>query len=84
MHETVCVEIFSHSEKFISLYFKHIQQIKEQQTYEITHNDGLRQQYDDKILQEIQQLRTQNDQELVAIREEIAAQYEKKVCSLQM
>jgi len=60
----------------------HIQQIKEQQTYEILHNDGLREQYDDKLLQELQQLRTQNDQEMILLREEIAAQYEKKIDDL--
>ncbi|CAF2819610.1 unnamed protein product [Rotaria sp. Silwood2] len=57
----------------------HIQQIKEQQCYEIIHDDGLRQQYDDKLLQELQQLRTQNEQEIILLREEIAAQYEKKI-----
>jgi len=57
----------------------HLQQIKEQHTYEILHNDGLREQYDDKLLQELQQLRSQNDQEIVLLREEIANQYEKKV-----
>jgi hypothetical protein len=46
---------------------------------EILHNDGLRQQYDASLLQELQQLRTQNDQEMQLLREEIAAQYEKKV-----
>ncbi|CAF1190190.1 unnamed protein product [Rotaria sordida] len=62
----------------------HIQQIKEQQCYEIIHNDGLRQQYDDKLLQELQQLRTQNDQEIILLREEIAVQYEKKIEDLQI
>jgi len=60
----------------------HIQQIKEQQNYEIVHDDGLRQQYDDKLLQELQQLRTQNDQEMILLREEIASQYEKKIDDL--
>lgn len=46
---------------------------------EILHDDGLRQQYDARLLQELQQLRTQNDQEMQLLREEIAGQYEKKV-----
>lgn len=41
--------------------------------------DGLRQQYDARLLQELQQLRTQNEQEIIALREDLAAQYEKKV-----
>lgn len=53
--------------------------MKEQQTYELLHSNDLRQQYDDKLLQELQQLRAQNDQEIVALREEIALQYEKRV-----
>ncbi|CAF0945592.1 unnamed protein product [Adineta ricciae] len=60
----------------------HLQQIKEQQTYELVHNDSIRQQYDDKILQELQQLRTQNEQEMILLREEIASQYEKKIDDL--
>ncbi|CAF1403877.1 unnamed protein product [Adineta steineri] len=60
----------------------HIQQIKEQQTYDIMHSDGLREQYDDKLLQELQQLRAQNDQEMSLLREEIATQYEKKIDDL--
>jgi hypothetical protein len=46
---------------------------------EILHDDGLRQQYDARLLQELQQLRTQNEQEMQLLKEEIAAQYEKKV-----
>jgi hypothetical protein len=46
---------------------------------EILHDDGLRQQYDAKLLQELQQLRAQNEQEMQLLRDEIAAQYEKKV-----
>ncbi|CAF3828399.1 unnamed protein product [Rotaria sp. Silwood1] len=61
------------------VHVTHIQQIKEQQCYDIIHNDGLRQQYDDKLLQELQQIRTQNEQEIILLREEIALQYEKKV-----
>ena len=59
--------------------FQHLQQLKEQQTYDLLHSNDLRQQYDDKLLQELQQLRAQNDQEIVGLREEIAMQYEKKV-----
>ncbi len=43
------------------------------------HDDGLRQQYDARLLQELQQLRTQNEQEMQLLRDEIASQYEKKV-----
>ena len=46
---------------------------------EILHDNGLRQQYDARLLQELQQLRTQNEQEMQLSREEIASQYEKKV-----
>lgn len=56
-----------------------IQQLKQQQCLEVTHTDSLRQQYDDKLLQELQQLRAQNDQEIISLREEIATQYEKKI-----
>ncbi len=59
--------------------FQKIYQIKEQQRIEILHDDGLRQQYDQRLLQELQQLRTQNEQEMQILREEIASQYEKKV-----
>jgi hypothetical protein len=53
--------------------------MKEQQRLESNHDDGLRQQYDARLLQELQQLRTQNEQETQLLREEIAVQYEKKV-----
>jgi len=46
---------------------------------EILQDDGLRQQYDARLLQELQQLRIQNEQEMQLLREEIASQYEKKV-----
>ena len=42
-------------------------------------DDGLRQQYDARLLQELQQSRAQNEQEMQLLREEIAGQYEKKV-----
>ena len=46
---------------------------------EVSHDDGLRQQYDARLLQELQQLRAQNEQEMLALREDLAVQYEKKV-----
>lgn len=46
---------------------------------ESLHDDGLRQQYDARLLQELQQLRSQNEQEMQLLKEELAAQYEKKV-----
>ena len=46
-------------------------------------NDSLRQQYDDRLLNELQQLRMQTDQEMQAIRDEIAGQYERKIDDLQ-
>jgi hypothetical protein len=53
--------------------------LKEQQRVEVLQDDGLRQQYDARLLQELQQLRTQNEQEMQLLRDEIATQYEKKV-----
>ncbi|CAF1173640.1 unnamed protein product [Adineta steineri] len=46
-------------------------------------DDGLRQQYDDRLLHELQQLRTQTDQEMQALRDDIASQYEKKIENLE-
>jgi signal recognition particle GTPase len=66
------------------IVFQHVQQIKEHQSYEIMHTDGIREQYDDKLLQELQQLRVQNEQEMLLLREEIAGQYEKKVSKGQL
>ncbi|CAF4387597.1 unnamed protein product, partial [Adineta steineri] len=43
----------------------------------------LRQQYDDRLLHELQQLRTQTDQEMQALRDDIASQYEKKIENLE-
>ncbi|CAF4272765.1 unnamed protein product, partial [Adineta steineri] len=65
------------------VYETKIYQIKEQQRIEIRHDDSLRQQYDARLLQELQQLRTQNEQEMQLLRDEIAAQYEKKIEDLQ-
>ncbi|CAF1039530.1 unnamed protein product [Adineta ricciae] len=65
------------------VYETKIYQLKEQQRVEILHDDGLRQQYDARLLQELQQLRTQNEQEMQLLREEIASQYEKKIEDLQ-
>lgn len=59
--------------------FQKIIQIKEQQRVESLHDDNLRQQYDARLLQELQQIRTQNEHEMQMLREEIALQYEKKV-----
>lgn len=70
---------FSHRNGFS---FQQIEQIKEQKTLDLTQNEGLRQQYDDKLLQELQQLRSQNETEIASLREEIAAHYEKKVREL--
>ena len=47
------------------------------------YDDGLRQQYDDRLLHELQQLRTQTDQEMQSIRDDIAGQYERKIEDLQ-
>ncbi|CAF4251609.1 unnamed protein product, partial [Adineta steineri] len=65
------------------VYETKIYQIKEQQRIEIRHDDSLRQQYDARLLQELQQLRTQNEQEMQLLRDEIASQYEKKIEDLQ-
>jgi len=61
-----------------------IQEIRRQKHYAVkSYDDGLRQQYDDRLLQELQQLRTQTDEEMQSIRDEIAGQYEKKIEDLQ-
>jgi len=60
-----------------------LEQIKEQQRFDVTQHESLHQQYDDKLLQELQQLRSQNEQEIVGLRDEIASQYEKKIEDLQ-
>lgn len=46
-------------------------------------DNGLRKQYDDRLIHELQQLRTQTDQEIQSIRDELADQYEKKIDDLQ-
>ncbi len=48
-----------------------------------SYDDGLRQQYDDRLLNELQELRMQTDQEMQAIRDDIAGQYEKKIEDLE-
>ena len=48
-----------------------------------TYDDGLRQQYDDRLLHELQELRNQTEDEMQALRDEIAGQYEKKIEDLQ-
>lgn len=61
-----------------------VQEIRRQKHYEVrSPNDSLRQQYDDRLLNELQQLRMQTDQEMQAIRDEIAGQYERKIEDLQ-
>lgn len=61
-----------------------IDEIRRQKRVEVkTYDDGVRQQYDDRLLNELQQLRVQTDQEMQAIRDEIAGQYEKKIDDLQ-
>lgn len=61
-----------------------IEEIRKQKQYEYrSFDDGLRQQYDDRLLQELQELRAQTEQEMQAIRTELAAQYEKKIEDLQ-
>jgi len=59
------------------------EQFKRQRTDVQQYDDGLRQQYDDRLVHELQQVRMQTDQEMQSIRTEIAAQYEKKIDDLQ-
>ena len=56
-----------------------MQQVKEQQRFDMTHHDDVGRSYDDKLLQELHLLRAQNEQEILALRDDIAMQYEKKV-----
>ena len=64
----------------ISILFKAVDEIRRQKRVEVkSYDDGLRHQYDDRLLQELQQLRVQTDQELQAIRDDIASQYERKI-----
>ncbi|CAF2855237.1 unnamed protein product [Rotaria sp. Silwood2] len=61
-----------------------IEEIRKQKHYQVkTYDDGLRQQYDDRLLNELQELRMQTEQEMQAMRDEIASQYEKKIEDLQ-
>jgi chromosome segregation ATPase len=48
-----------------------------------SYDDSVRHQYDDRLLHELQQLRVQTDQEMQAVRDDIAGQYEKKIDDLQ-
>ncbi|CAF3715840.1 unnamed protein product [Rotaria sp. Silwood1] len=60
-----------------------VDEIRRQKRVELkTYDDGLRQQYDDRLLHELQQLRVQTDQELQSIRDDVAAQYEQKIDDL--
>ncbi|CAF3564267.1 unnamed protein product [Rotaria socialis] len=55
-------------------------EIRRQKRVEIkSYDDGLRQQYDDRLLHELQALRMQTDQQMQTIRDEIAEQYEQKL-----
>jgi lamin B len=61
-----------------------IDEIRRQRTYNVkSFDDGLRQQYDDRLLNELQELRLQTDQEMQALRDEIAGQYQKKIEDLE-
>ncbi|CAF0791819.1 unnamed protein product [Adineta steineri] len=60
-----------------------IDEVRRQRRYEVRADDGLRQQYDDRLLLELQELRNQTDEEMQALRDEIAGQYEKKIEDLQ-
>ena len=69
---------------FLHLRPQAIDEIWQQKRVEVkAFDDGLRQQYDDRLLHELQQLRLQTDQEMQSIRDELAAQYEKKIDDLQ-
>ncbi|CAF2079725.1 unnamed protein product [Rotaria magnacalcarata] len=57
-----------------------VDEIRRQKRVEIkSYDDGLRQQYDDRLLHELQGLRMQTDQQMQTIRDEIAGQYEQKL-----
>ncbi|UJR33637.1 hypothetical protein I4U23_021071 [Adineta vaga] len=61
-----------------------IDEVRRQRTYGVkSYDDGLRQQYDDRLLNELQELRSQTEEEMQALRDEIAGQYEKKIDDLQ-
>lgn len=61
-----------------------IDEIRRQKRVEVrSFDDNLRQQYDDRLLHELQQLRTQTEDEMQSLRDDIAAQYEKKIESLE-
>lgn len=61
-----------------------IEEIRRQKHREVkTYDDGLRQQYNDRLLHELQELRMKNDQSVQAVRDNLAAQYEKKLEDLQ-
>jgi len=61
-----------------------IEEIRRQRTYDVkSYDDGLRKQYDDRLLNELQELRLQTDQEMQDIRDEIAGQFEKKIEDLE-
>ncbi len=83
VHETVNNNLF-HKWKFFFPLFKAIDEVRRQRHYNVQSNDNsLRQQYDDRLLHELQELRKQTDEEMQAIRDDIAGQYEKKIEDLQ-
>ncbi|UJR13623.1 hypothetical protein I4U23_000636 [Adineta vaga] len=61
-----------------------IDEIRQHKRVEVrSYDDNLRQQYDDRLLHELQQLRTQTEEEMQALRDDIASQYEKKIENLE-
>lgn len=61
-----------------------IEEVRRQRRYDVkSYDDGLRQQYDDRLLSELQELRNQTEEEMQTLRDEIASQYEKKIEDLQ-
>lgn len=61
-----------------------IEEVRRQRTYDVkSFDNGLRQQYDDRLLNELQELRLQTEQEMQTLRDEIAGQYEKKIDDLE-
>jgi lamin B len=61
-----------------------IEEIRRQRTYDVkSYDGGLQRQYDDRLLNELQELRLQTDQEMQALRDDIAGQYQKKIEDLE-
>ena len=75
MTENISLSLFS---------FQAVEEIRRQRTYDVkSYDNGLRRQYDDRLLNELQELRLQTDQEMQAVRDELAAQYERKIDDLE-